>query len=214
MVFAAFGQLVASQSGLLDLAFTLYRTMAGFAISVMIGLPAGLVLGHSKLLYNALEPIVDFVRSVPVTALFPLFLLFFAGGDFSKIAVAAFGGSLLIIINVMYGVRHSGKSRKLVAQTLGANEYLILRKVEFFESLPYLFGSLRLVISLVLVIVIVTEMLLGFSDYGLGLRIYDAYQVRHLAEMYASILLSGIVGYALNIGVKVAEKRVIHWTGK
>ncbi|HYD92755.1 MAG TPA: ABC transporter permease subunit, partial [Flavobacterium sp.] len=171
-------------------------------------------LGHSKTIYNIFEPLVDFVRSIPVIALFPLFLLFFSIGDPSKIAMVAFTSGLVITLNTMYGVHHSNKTRSLLAKTLGASQFMIIRKVEFFEALPYIFTGFRLAISFSLVVVIFTEMLLAFTDYGLGLRIYDAYQVRNVSEMYALIVLSGLVGYIFNVGMKTMEKRVVHWTGK
>jgi NitT/TauT family transport system permease protein len=213
-VFMKMAELIIQPDFLIDLASTLYRTLVGFTIAVSIGLPIGLLLGHSRTLYKSLEPLVDFLRSVPVTALFPLFLLFFTGGESSKIAIVVFGGSLIVIVNVMYGVRHSGKTRRLLAKTLGASQFTILKKVEFFESLPYLFSSLRMVISISLVIVIITEMFLGFSDFGLGLRIYNNYQIRDVAEMYAATIITGILGYLLNIGIKATEKRALFWTGK
>jgi ABC-type nitrate/sulfonate/bicarbonate transport system permease component len=214
VVFIKLVELFTHYDFLTDVLFTLYRTMAGFAISVVIGIPLGLVLGHSKVIYNMFEPLVDFFRSVPVTALFPLFLLLFTGGDQSKIAVVVFGSGLLIIVNVMYGVRHSSKTRLLLARSFGASQFTVLRKVEFFECLPYLFAGLRLAISISLAVVIITEMFLGFSDYGLGLRIYNAYEVRNVSEMYAAVVISGIIGYLLNIVIKKLEARILHWIGR
>src|SRR3989344_8862469 len=89
-----------------DVFSTLGRVAISFAIAVVIGLPLGLWLGSSEKIYRSFEFVIDFFRSTPATALFPLFLLVFGITDKSKIAVAAFASMLIIIFNTAYGVMH------------------------------------------------------------------------------------------------------------
>lgn len=79
--------------------------------------------------------------------------------------------------------------------------------------MPQTFIGLRSGISIALVIVIVAEMFIG-TETGLGKRIIDAQQVLNIKDMYASILITGILGYALNRLFMLIEKRCIHWSGK
>jgi NitT/TauT family transport system permease protein len=81
------------------------------------------------------------------------------------------------------------------------------------ESLPQTFIGLRSGISISLVIVIVAEMFIG-TEQGLGKRIIDAQQILNVKDMYASILVTGILGYFLNMLFLLVEKRFIHWSGK
>jgi len=81
------------------------------------------------------------------------------------------------------------------------------------ESLPQTFVGLRSGISMALVIVIVAEMFIGSED-GLGHRIIDAQQVFNVKEMYSSILITGAVGYGLNVIFMMLEKHLIHWSAK
>jgi NitT/TauT family transport system permease protein len=81
------------------------------------------------------------------------------------------------------------------------------------ESLPQTFIGLRSGISIALVIVIVAEMFIG-TEQGLGKRIIDAQQILNVQDMYASILLTGLLGYSLNMLFLAVEKRLIHWSGK
>ena len=208
------GEIIADGSFVTDLGVTVYRTLAGFALAAIIGVPLGIALGHSKTIYRMFEPFVDFVRSIPASALFPLFLLFFTIGDLSKIAVVIYGSGLLITINTMYGVFNSNKTRALLARTFGADDITVLKKVEFYESLPYVFAGFRIAISISLILVIITEMFLGFTSAGLGMQIYDNYQVRQVADMYSYIIITGILGYVLNLGMKRIEKSIVHWAGK
>ena len=102
-----------------DIFSTLNRVLLAFTISVAIGLPVGLFIGMSEKVYRSVEFIIDFFRSTPATALFPLFLLIFGITDKSKIAAASFAAMLLIIFNTAYGVMHAQKSRLLAAKSWG-----------------------------------------------------------------------------------------------
>lgn len=206
-------QLLSNGSIISDLISTLERVALSFVIAVIIGLPLGLILGRSEKIYRSVEFIIDFFRSTPATALFPLFLLVFGITDKSKIAVAAFAAMLIIIFNTAYGVMHAKKSRVLAAQIMGATKAQIFRWILFWESLPQTFIGLRSAISLSLVIIVVTEMFIGTTS-GLGRKIIDSQITYEIPTMYATILLAGIVGYLLNLLFIAVEKRFLHWSGK
>lgn len=112
-----------------------------------------------------------------------------------------------------YGVMNAKKSRILAAKVMGANRFNIFKDVLFWESHPQSFIGLRSGIRIALVIVIVAEMFIG-TEQGLGKRIIDAQQVLNVKDMYASILITGILGYALNVLFLLIEKRFVHWSGK
>lgn len=196
-----------------DFMATLRRVALSFGIAVIVGVPLGLVLGSKERLYRSAEFIIDFFRSTPATAMFPLFLLLFGITDKSKIAVAAFTSALIIIFNTAYGVMHAKRSRLLAAQLMGATRLQIFRWILFWESLPQTFIGLRSAVSLSLVVIIVTEMFIGTS-VGLGRKIIDAQITYEIPTMYAVILLTGILGYLLNAIFIAIEKRVLHWSGK
>jgi NitT/TauT family transport system permease protein len=196
-----------------DLASTLWRVVLSFLIALIIGLPLGLLLGRSEKIYRSVEFIIDFFRSTPATALFPLFLLVFGITDRSKVAVAAFASMLIIIFNTAYGVMNAKKSRVLAAKIMGATKAQIFRWILFWESLPQTFIGLRSAVSLSLVIIIVTEMFIGTTS-GLGRKIIDAQITYEIPTMYATILLAGIVGYLLNLFFIIIERKFLHWSGK
>lgn len=206
-------ELLANGAILGDLFSTLGRVALAFVIALVIGLPLGLILGRAEKIYRSVEFIIDFFRSTPATALFPLFLLVFGVTDKSKIAVAAFASVLIIIFNTAYGVMHAKKSRVLAAQIMGATKAQIFRWILFWESLPQTFIGLRSAISLSLVLIVVTEMFIG-TNSGLGKKIIDSQITYEIPTMYAAILLAGIVGYLLNLLFLMLEKRFLHWSGK
>lgn len=196
-----------------DFVKTVYRTVAATAIASVIAIPLGIVLGSSEKLYRSLEFLIDFFRSTPASAMFPLFLVLFGVGDETKISVAAFGAILVILFNVAYGVMNARKTRLLAAKVMGASRIRVLFDVMLFELLPQTFVGLRNGISLALVIIVVAEMFIGSQD-GLGHSVFEAQQLFDMPRMYAAIFAAGALGYGLNLLFILIERRFVHWSGK
>jgi ABC-type nitrate/sulfonate/bicarbonate transport system permease component len=197
---------------LTDIGHTMLRWFIGLALGTVIGIPLGIFMGISKKIYESLEVIVDFSRSIPVMTLFPLALVLFGIGDRSKIALAAWASLLYVVINTMYGVRHVKQARIMMAKSLRARKGQIFTKVILPDALPEIFVGIRMSISMSLVIVVASEMIMG-TNVGLGKRIFDAAMVYKISEMYATILVAGLLGYASNKLFVLLENRVIHWAG-
>jgi ABC-type nitrate/sulfonate/bicarbonate transport system permease component len=204
---------IASGAMTRDVLQTLLRVSYAFAIAAAAGVPVGIVLGANENIYRSLEFVIDFFRSTPATAMFPLFLLLFGLGDFSKISVAAFAAWLVIVFNVAYGVMNARQTRILAARSMGASRLRIFKDVIFFETLPQTFVGLRTAVSVALVVIIVAEMFIGAVD-GLGHRIIDAQISYQLTDMYGSILVAGAMGYGANLLFLVIEKLFVHWSGR
>lgn len=214
--FATLGTLVTGLAGgplLLDFAVTVWRTVQAFLIAAVVGVPLGVLLGSNEKAYRSVEFLIDFFRSTPSSALIPLFLLIFGVSDINKVAIAAFGAFLIVIFNSAYGVINARKQRVMAAKVMGASHRQIFKDVLIWESLQPTFVGLRSAVSMALVIVIVAEMFIG-SDNGLGHRIIDAQQVLNVKTMYAAILAAGALGYALNVLFLVAERKIVHWSGR
>ena len=196
-----------------DFVKTVYRTAASTLIAAVIAIPLGIVLGSSEKLYRSLEFVIDFFRSTPASAMFPLFLVLFGVGDETKISVAAFGAILVILFNVAYGVMNARKTRLLAAKVMGASRWRVLFDVMLLESLPQTFVGLRNGVSLALVIIVVAEMFIGSQD-GLGHSVFEAQQLFDMPRMYAAIFAAGALGYGLNLMFLLIERRFVHWSGK
>jgi NitT/TauT family transport system permease protein len=197
----------------IDFLQTVKRTVVSIAIASVIAIPLGIFLGSSERLYRSVEFVVDFFRSTPASAMFPLFLVLFGVGDKAKISVAAFGAMLVILFNVAYGVMNARKTRLLAAKVMGASRMRVLSDVMLLESLPQTFVGLRNGVSLALVIIVVAEMFIGSQD-GLGHRVFEAQQLFNMPEMYAAIFAAGALGYGLNLMFLAIERYFVHWSGK
>jgi NitT/TauT family transport system permease protein len=212
-VFFSLTDSLAQGALLIDITHTLSRVLLSFFLAVILGVPLGLLMGYSTRAYDLLEFPIEFFRSIPPSALFPFFLLIFGIGEQTKIAVTVWGSGLVILIHSLYGVHLGKKLRLRVAKTLKIRGFQLFRHIIFFEALPQIFSGFRIAISIALMLVIITEMFIG-TDTGLGGRIIDAQLIYRTADMYAAIILTGIIGFLLNRIVLTFETRIVHWKGR
>lgn len=196
-----------------DTLATIGRTGIGFAIGAALGVVVGLLMGSYRRMYALMEFPVDFFRSIPATALFPLFIVVFGLGNQVKIFVAAWAAGMVVLINTIYGMRNVAAVRVMVARTKKASRWRTFARVMIPSAMPYIVAGCRIGLSLALVVEIVCEMFLG-SHSGLGRRIFNATSVLEMEEAYAGVLLVGVLGYTLNKIVVIAEKKLVHWAGK
>ncbi len=212
-VFSKLYQLCLSADIALDLLTTFGRTLLGFCLGSALGMAVGLIMGHYKRFYQLMEFPVDFFRSIPATALFPLFIVIWGLGDNVKVFVAAWATSMVVLINTIYGLRSVAVIRLMVARIKKASFFKTFFKVIIPNALPYIFAGLRIGLSLALVVEVVAEMFLG-SLSGLGRRIFNATSIFEMEEAYATVLVVGLLGYALNKSIILIEKKVVHWSGR
>jgi acyl-CoA synthetase (AMP-forming)/AMP-acid ligase II/ABC-type nitrate/sulfonate/bicarbonate transport system permease component len=212
-VFLELKKLLFSQGIYPHLGSTLYRMFSGYLLAIILGIPLGIMVGYWEKAYNSLEFVIEFFRGFPATSLFPLFMLAFGIGDAAKIAIVIFSCSLVITINTLYGVRNSSKTRQMVAETMKASNTYIFARVILPDALPYITAGLRTALSLTLIIIVILEMFIG-TEKGLGHLIYNSHMTYQIPEMYATIIITGLIGYGLNKGFIRLEEEIIHWGGK
>ena len=180
-----------------DIYATFGRCICGFLLAVSIGTPIGLALGASKALGRAMSVIVDFFRSLPVTAVFPIFLVFFGVGSITMIAMVFFATVFIVIMHATYGIRSTPEERTRMARSFGATGTQIFIHISVIEAIGQVLIGARTALSLSLIVAIVSEMFIG-SNLGLGQRLYISYQRQSLADMYAIVLIIGVLGYCAN----------------
>ncbi len=202
--------LIASGDIIPDILYTLRQFIIGYGLALIIGIPIGLLLGFFTKAYTTFEIILDFFRSIPVTALFPLFIIFFGISDVTITAMVTVACVFVLILNSAYGVMYVNKTHLKVMQTMGANWFQTFREVIVFEALPFLFVGFRVSVSFALIVVVVSEMFIG-SKHGLGERVYQAHETYLIIDVYAITLFIGILGYFFNKMIILSEKKIIHW---
>jgi len=212
-VVKAFPKVLSMSGNLPDVWSTISRSVMAFAISVPIGLVVGFLIFFGGQARPPAEFLLDFLRSIPATALVPLFLIIYGIGDTTKIAVGAFSSALVICLSVMAGLRGRSSTRLGVARTLGLTGMKRMVLLDLPEAAPQLFLGMRTGISLALILVVVSEMLIG-SNRGLGKVIADMRYTDDTPRLYAAIIVAGAIGFLFNVIVAFAEQQLVHWRGR
>lgn len=196
-----------------DIGMTLFRLAAGFGGGFVVGTVLGVLMGEWRTIDGFFSFLVDFFRSLPVTALIPLFILLFGIGELSRVGIVIVVTALVMTVNARAGVRSIPEALRDVATVYRIRGWRFIREILVLGAMPLIANGIRLSLSISLIVVIVVEMF-GTTGVGLGRRIIDAQFYFKTAELYALILISGVIGFVVNWLFGIAERRWVHWAGK
>ncbi len=189
---------------------TLRRLLISFSISLFAGLLLALILNSIKFLEDIFALPIDLIRSIPVITLFPLFITLFGFTEATYLAVPTLLTSVIMYVYLAFGLKSVSQVKINYMKKWGASRLEQLRHLYLPSIAPHLFTSIRVCVSLQLILVLVAEMFLGASD-GIGTLIYDYQEVLRYEEMYFFIILAGLLGWAINRGLEIIEKKIIYW---
>jgi ABC-type nitrate/sulfonate/bicarbonate transport system permease component len=185
------------------------RLLAGWSLAIVLGIGIGTLIGMSATARDYLDPIVQFLRAIPPPALIPLFIVLLGIGDSMKVAMITFGVIWPILLNTIDGVR-SVETLQLDtgrAFRIGLRDRLV--RIVLPSAAPKIFAGLRISLSIAVILMVISEMIATIN--GVGFTIVQAQRTFRLVDMWAGIVLLGIIGYGLNLGLAVIERRVLHW---
>lgn len=188
---------------------SLIRMFFGYAIAGVLGITVGVLVGAYRPLYRIVDPVLQFLRAIPPTAIIPVGILLIGIGDTMKILVIAFGAFWPVLVNAADGARGVSQERLDTARIFGVSRLETLLTVTFPSALPGIFAGLRTGLSIAFIMIVVSEMI--GSTNGLGYYILQAQRTFAIPEMYGGIALLAILGYALNTGFVMVERRVLAW---
>lgn len=208
-MFAALAAIVGDGSIWQPIGQTLQGWALGLGTALAIAIPAGILIGSVYLLFMATRTIVEFLRPVPSVALIPLAVLVFGAGIESKWFLAAFAATWPILLQTLYGVRDVDPVGLDTARSFGIKGPERLLRVVLPSALPYIATGVRISSAVALILSVTAELVLGAP--GLGQEINIARQSGAVDTMYALIIATGLIGWALNVLMSLAEARLLHW---
>jgi NitT/TauT family transport system permease protein len=179
------------------------------ALSTVVGIPLGIVLGWYRRAGLALEPLVWLQYSIPIIALYPVFTAMFGLGSTAVIAMAFLLTVSPIIINTERGVRSVDRSLVRTAQAFGASDGELFRKVVLPASLPLVMAGMRLAIGRALIGVAVGELFAGTAGLGWSISYYGG--LLKTTDMLASVIVVGLIGVLLSMLASALEHRLDSW---
>lgn len=208
-IFMDFFSLIRSGELPLHIFFSLQRSLYGFFIGACCGILLGIIMGWSNFWSNFLDLTINFLRSIPKTALAPLFIIWFGLGDLPKVLLIGLSSFFFTVIPTIEGVKNVDHIVIKSARSLGANQWQIMKSVILPAALPAIFAGIRLAITTSLIVLVMVEIIAGSN--GLGYLLQEARENLDVAVMFATLLTLGILGYALDAGVRFIARVVMPW---
>ncbi len=206
----AFVELVESGELQTALVISLRAFVAGLAIATVIGVLLGIVTGRWRFAYNALDPVVSALYSVPSVALIPLIgFIFKFQGDAPRVAAVALFCVFPVLINTQQGVRNVDRGLLEVARAFNTSERRLWTDVIIPSSLPFMLAGIRLSIGRGLIGMIVAEFFIGLV--GLGYLIIQYGNVFRIDRMFVPVIVVAALGIVFMGLVQWLEGRVAPW---
>ncbi len=173
---------------------SILRVWAAFLLAAVMAIPIGMLMSGYRGFGAALEPIVDFIRYLPVPAIVPLSIIWFGVGEETKIFLLWLGTFFQLVLLVQDDMRRVPHEYVEIAYTVGARPWNVLKDVAFRAMLPGLLDNLRITLGWCWTYLIVAEIVA--ADSGLGFVIWAARRYMKTPEVMAGVVLIGFIGLA------------------
>lgn len=187
-----------------------YRVLIGFSIASVCGVTLGVAIGWFRLAAQLVDPVVQILRPIPITAWVPFAVIFFGIRDGAAFFLIALGAFFPIVVNTAAGVQRTPSMFVRAARMLGIRPYMLLPRVVLPAALPSIFTGLRIGIGLAWVLVVVAEMIAVKS--GLGFVMWDAYYYVRMDIIIAAMLSVGLLGFVCDRLLLFCGNYLMRWS--
>lgn len=188
---------------------SLFRTMTGFFMGMILGIPIGCLMGYFPRVNAALMPIFGFIRPIPAIAFIPLVILHFGIGEFPKILVIWIAAFLYMVLSTSAGVKAVPQNYILAGLNFGLSRWTLFRRIILPSAMPFVFNGIKTSMALSWAIVVASELIA--AQAGVGFLIMDASILFRIPYVYIGIVFIGLVGLLLEILTVKLEGRILHW---
>jgi NitT/TauT family transport system permease protein len=186
------------------------RVYGGFFLAAIIGIPLGLMIGRLKILRQLLDPTINVLRPIPVTAWLPLSMIFFGLGPNAAIFLVFLGAFYPILLNTIFGVRSVDPRLFEAASMLGCSGSAMFRQIVFPAALPSIFNGLRIAHGFAWILIVVGEMT-GVPT-GLGSVIMDGRTLSRTDLVVTGMIVIGAMGFLTDRIIVMISNRVLSWS--
>ncbi|MFF5493449.1 ABC transporter permease [Streptomyces aquilus] len=188
-------------------------TLTGWGLGLLIastaGIVAGVVIAVVPYLRDATASTIEFLRPIPSVALIPLAVLLYGTELRSVLLLVVYASFWQVLIQVLYGVQDVDPVAEETARSYGLGTWARIRHVLWPTALPYVMTGVRLAAAVALILAVTAELVIGAP--GLGQRIAVAQNSQAVPEMYALVVVTGLLGLLINVGARTVERRALAW---
>ena len=208
-IFAALADEAATAGFWIAVRDTLLAWAIGLTLAVAAGILAGLLIGAVPVLRVITASTAEFLRPIPSVALIPLAVLLYGSDLGSTLLLVVYAAFWQVLVQVLYGVADVDPIADETARSFRFSAWARVRHVLWPTALPYVFTGIRLAASVALVLAITTELVIGAP--GLGAVIAVAQSSNAIPTMYALIVVTGLLGVAINLAARYTERHFLAW---
>ncbi len=198
-----------SGTWLANVAFSTKRVSQGYGLAILVGVPLGVLIGWSPVVARLVDPTVQALRPVPITAWLPFSIAIFGISAFGAIFLIALGAFYPIVVNSAHGARDVNRNLVRAASMMGASPIQMLLRVVLPSALPSICTGLRIGLGIAWTAVIVAEMIAVKS--GLGYVLWDAYYIGRMDVVIADMVSIGLVGFLSDQLILLLAARLLRW---
>jgi NitT/TauT family transport system permease protein len=189
--------------------FSARRVLLGFLVAVAVGVPIGIFIGWSRLTARMVDPLIQGLRPIPITAWLPFSIAVFGIRDQGAVFLIALGAFYPIVVNATQGARDIRLNLVRAAAMMGAGQRDLLLRVVFPNALPSIMTGMRLGLGVAWTAVIVAEIVAVKS--GLGYVLWDAYYVGRMDVVLADMISIGLAGFLSDRLMLALSGLVLRW---
>ncbi|HWA71113.1 MAG TPA: ABC transporter permease [Polyangiaceae bacterium] len=202
-------ELAKSGELLRDLWASNLRIVSGFLLATAVSLPLGLLMGNIRFFAALIEPLLGFVRYLPVPAFIPLLILYTGIGETPKLLVIFIGAVVQMVLMIADATKQTSSELLRAALTLGASRRELFSRVIWPSSMPQIVDVLRLNLGWSWTYLVVAEMVA--AGEGLGYRILKAQRFLRVDVIFFYLLVIGVLGVSSDLLFRVVQKRRFPW---
>ncbi len=188
---------------------SLGRLLAGWLGAVAVGVALGTIIGLSRAAREYAGPTIHFLRAIPPPALLPLFIVLLGIGDGMKVVMIGFGAIWPILLNTADGVASVDRLQRDTGRAFRIAPVDRLARIVLPAASPRIFAGLRVSLSIAVIMMVLSEM--AATVNGVGFELVQAQRSFRTLDVWAIIVLLGVIGYGLNAILALIEGRVLAW---
>lgn len=188
---------------------SLFRVFMGFMLSGLVAIPLGIIMGTFPAIKHFFTPLVDPLRFLPISALVPLFIVWFGIDEMQKIIFLFVGTFVYLLPLVVEAVENVDEVYLQTATTLGASRGQLVRHVVIPGALPAIGEAMRVMNGIGWTYVILAEVV--NARYGLGYLITTAGKRSHVDQIFALVLVILFIGVVTDWLIRVINQQLFHW---
>ena len=188
---------------------TLYETLGGFTLSIVVGVPLAVLIVYSPGLRNALYPLIVLTQSVPKIAIAPVLLLVLGAGEIPKVVVAFLVAFFPVVVDTATGLAATPPELLDLSRSYRASAFKTFLKVRLPMALPFVFAGAKVAITLSVIGAVVGEFV--GSDKGLGYVILSATSYWKTELAFSSMILLSLMAIVLFAAVELVERLTCPW---